>query len=175
MTDNLFRWVIKSLSVQTVNTTKVRNTRFRANTGTAKEHNISLEGISIVHTDEVMDMHDTPTEILKSKKNTSLGLGLQMVAEGKGDAFVSAGSTGALLVGATLIVKRIKGIKRPALATAVPTPTGKYLLLDCGANADCRPEMLMDFALMGNEYMAPRNFCYTVSYRGTVFVMDLTV
>lgn len=120
---------------------------------TAKEHNISLEGISIVHTDEVMDMHDTPTEILKSKKNTSLGLGLQMVAEGKGDAFVSAGSTGALLVGATLIVKRIKGIKRPALATAVPTPTGKYLLLDCGANADCRPEMLMDFALMGNEYM----------------------
>ncbi|MBR3844743.1 MAG: phosphate acyltransferase PlsX [Clostridia bacterium] len=119
----------------------------------AKEHGISLEGISIVHTDEVMDMHDTPTEIVKSKRNTSLGLGLQMVAAGEGEAFVSAGSTGGLLVGATLLVKRIKGIKRPALATAVPTPTGKYLLLDCGANAECRPEMLMDFALMGNEYM----------------------
>lgn len=119
----------------------------------AKENNISLEGISIVHTDEVLDMHDTPTDIVKSKRNTSMGLGLQMVAAGQGDAFVSAGSTGGLLVGATMLVKRIKGIKRPALATAVPTPTGCYLLLDCGANAECRPEMLMDFALMGNEYM----------------------
>ena len=119
----------------------------------AKEHNISLAGITVVHTDEVMDMHDAPTEIVKSKRNTSMGLGLQMVARGEGDAFVSAGSTGGLLVGATMLVKRIKGIKRPALATAVPTPDGCYLLLDCGANAECRPEMLMDFALMGNEYM----------------------
>lgn len=119
----------------------------------AKQNNISLEGISIVHTDEVMDMHDTPSDIVKSKRNTSMGLGLDMLAKGQGDGFVSAGSTGALLIGATLIVKRIKGIKRPALASVVPTPTGCYMLLDCGANAECRPEMLADFALMGNEYM----------------------
>ena len=119
----------------------------------AKEHDICMDGITVEHTDEVMDMHDTPTDIVKSKRNTSLGLGLQMVADGRGDAFVSAGSTGALLVGATLLVKRIKGIKRPALASLIPTPTGKYLLLDCGANAECRPEMLMDFALMGAAYM----------------------
>lgn len=119
----------------------------------AKEHNISLNGITIVHTSEVMDMHDTPTDIVKSKRGTSMGVALDLLAKGEGDGLVSAGSTGALLTGATLIVKRIKGIKRPALATMVPTPNGHYLLLDSGANAECRPEMLMDFALMGNEYM----------------------
>lgn len=119
----------------------------------AKENNISLENITIVHTDEVMDMHDTPTEIVKSKRNTSMGVALDLLAQGEGDGLVSAGSTGALLTGATLIVKRIKGIKRPALATMVPTPDGHYLLLDSGANAECRPEMLVDFALLGNEYM----------------------
>jgi glycerol-3-phosphate acyltransferase PlsX len=119
----------------------------------AKENNISLEGITIVHTSEVIDMHEAPTEILKSKRGSSMGVALDMLARGEGDALVSAGSTGALLAGATLIVKRIKGIKRPALATLVPTPDGSYLLLDSGANAECRPEMLMDFALMGDEYM----------------------
>ena len=119
----------------------------------AKENNISLDGITIVHTTEVMDMHDTPTDIVKSKRGTSMGVALDLLAKGEGDGLVSAGSTGALLTGATLIVKRIKGIKRPALATMVPTPNGHYLLLDSGANAECRPEMLMDFALMGNEYM----------------------
>jgi glycerol-3-phosphate acyltransferase PlsX len=82
-----------------------------------------------------------------------MGVALDLLAKGEGDGLVSAGSTGALLTGATLIVKRIKGIKRPALATLVPTPDGAYLLLDSGANAECRPEMLMDFALMGSEYM----------------------
>jgi glycerol-3-phosphate acyltransferase PlsX len=119
----------------------------------AKENNISLEGITIVHTSEVIDMHEAPTEILKSKRGSSMGVALAMLARGEGDVLVSAGSTGALLAGATLIVKRIKGIKRPALATLVPTPDGSYLLLDSGANAECRPEMLMDFALMGDEYM----------------------
>ena len=81
----------------------------------ANENNISLEKITIVHTPEVMGMHDTPTEIVKSKRNTSMGVALDLLAKGEGDGLVSAGSTGALLTGATLIVKRIKGIKRPAL------------------------------------------------------------
>lgn len=119
----------------------------------ARENNISLEGITVAHAADIMDMHTPPAEILKSKRGSSMAVGLEMLAKGEGDAFVSAGSTGALVVGATLLVKRIKGIKRPALATFVPTPDSAYLLLDSGANAECRPEMLMDFALMGSEYM----------------------
>lgn len=119
----------------------------------ARQHDVSLEGMTIVQADDVMDIHDASTEIVKSKRGTSLAVGLELLADGQGDAFVSAGSTGALVVGATLLVKRIKGIRRPALATLVPTPTGAYLLLDSGANVECRPEMLMDFALMGHEYM----------------------
>ena len=83
----------------------------------AADNGISLNGMEIAHTDEVFDIHDEPNEIIKAKKNTSLGLGLQLLAEGKGDAFVCAGSTGALVMGATFIVKRIKGIKRIAPET----------------------------------------------------------
>ena len=86
-------------------------------------------------------------------KDCSMAVGMQMLADGEGDAFVSAGSTGALVVGATFIVKRIKGIKRPALATVLPTATVPTMLLDSGANADCRPEMLVQFAIMGSAYM----------------------
>ena len=119
----------------------------------AKENNISLEGMSIIHTEEVFDMHTDPSEIIKSGKNTSMAVGLSALANGEGDGFVSAGSTGALLVGATFIVKRIKGIKRPAIATTVPAPDGLFLLLDSGANVECRPEMLYSFAVMGSTYM----------------------
>ena len=119
----------------------------------AKENNISLDNISVIHTEEVMEMHDKPSEIIKSKKNTSMALGLQALADGTGDAFVSAGSTGALLAGATFIVKRIKGVKRPCIATVMPAPDGTFLLLDSGANAECRPEMLYSFAVMGSEFM----------------------
>ena len=86
----------------------------------ANANNISLEGIKILHADDIMDMHDDPTEIVKSKKNTSMAVGLKALADGEGDAFVSAGSTGALVVGGSLIVKRIKGIKRVALASFIP-------------------------------------------------------
>ena len=88
---------------------------------TAEENGISLNGIEIAHTTEVMDMHDQPTEIIRSKKNTSLGLGLTMLSEDKGDAFVSAGSTGAIVAGGTFIVKRLKGVKRAAIGTVLPT------------------------------------------------------
>lgn len=119
----------------------------------AEENNISLEGTEIINADDVMSMHDDPTKILKEKSNTSMAVGLKALTEGKGDAFVSAGSTGALVVGGTLIVKRIKGVKRPALASYIPGKNGNYLMLDIGANADCRPEMLQQFGVMGSVYV----------------------
>lgn len=119
----------------------------------AVDNNIDISGIEIAHTEEVFDMHDQPTDIVRSKKNTSLGLALQLVAEDKADAFVSAGSTGAVVAGATFIVKRIKGVKRPALGTVLPSRTKKFILMDCGANAECRPEMLQQFGIMASLYM----------------------
>lgn len=120
----------------------------------AQENGISLDGMEIVHAPSVMDMEAAPTTILKENSDTSMAVGLKALSEGKGDAFVSAGSTGALTVGATFIVKRIKGIKRPAIGTVFPTDKGVALLMDCGANAECRAEMLHQFAIMGDAYMS---------------------
>ena len=120
---------------------------------TAKENGIDLSGIEIAHTTGVFDMHDQPTDIVRSKKDTSLGLALQFVADGKADAFVSAGSTGAIVAGATFIIKRIKGVKRPALGTVLPTKTRKFMLMDCGANSECRPKMLQQFGIMTSLYL----------------------
>lgn len=119
----------------------------------AEENGISLDGMKIVHTDDVFDIHDEPKEIIKSGKNTSMALGMQLLADGKGDAFVSAGSTGALVMGATFIVKRIKGIKRVAPSPILPADKGSFILIDAGANTECRPEMLVQFAIMGSAYM----------------------
>lgn len=120
---------------------------------TAVEQNLALDKVEIVHAPDVMEMEDEPRRILKDKKNSSMAVGLQLVAEGKGDAFVSAGSTGALIMGATFIVKRIKGVARPALAPLLPSHEGPYMLVDSGANAECRPEMLLQFGVMGSLYM----------------------
>lgn len=110
-------------------------------------------GIEIAHADDVVDMHDDPGKVLHQRKNSSMVIGLKMLAEGKGDAFVSAGSTGALLTGATLVVKRIKGIRRAAMAPSMPTKAGhKVIICDCGANAECTPEFLLQFGLVGNAY-----------------------
>lgn len=120
----------------------------------AQEHAVSLDNMQIADASDVMEMEDEPRAILKAKKDSSMAVGLQLLAEGKGDAFVSAGSTGALIMGATFIVKRIKGVSRPALAPLIPADTKPFLLIDCGANADCRPEMLVQFAQMGYIYMS---------------------
>lgn len=120
---------------------------------TAEKNGISLDKISIIHTESVIDIHEEPTEVIKSKKDCSMAVGLQALADGQGDAFVSAGSTGALVVGATFIAKRIKGVKRPALAPILPSANGHIILMDGGANVDCRPEMLMQFGIMGSCYM----------------------
>ncbi len=119
----------------------------------AGENGVSLDGMEIVHTEEVFDIHDEPKEIIKSGKNTSMAVGMQLLADGKGDAFVSAGSTGALVMGATFIVKRIRGIKRVAPSPILPADKGNFILLDAGANTDCRPDMLVQFAVMGSAYM----------------------
>lgn len=120
----------------------------------AEENNISLEKTEIVHTEEVFDIHEEPSKIMKTGKNTSLAIGLQQLRDGKGDAFLSAGSTGALVVGATMIAKRIKGVKRVALAPVMPSAKGYFMLLDAGANTECRPEMLSQFGAMGSAYMS---------------------
>ena len=109
-------------------------------------------GVEIAHAEEVVEMCDDPATVFRRKKNSSMALGLNMVREGKGDALISAGSTGALLTGATLLVKRVRGIRRAAMAPTIPTTTGKAVLIDCGANAECTPEYLVQFAYLGSFY-----------------------
>lgn len=119
----------------------------------AEEEQLSLEGITVKHTTEVITMEDQPTDVVKSKKNCSMAVGLQALTDGEGDAFVSAGNSGALLVGATMIPRRIKEIKRAAMAPLLPTAAGHAILMDGGANVECRPEMLEQFGIMGSIYM----------------------
>ncbi len=120
---------------------------------TAAEHQISLDKIEIVHAPDVISMHDDPVSLLKAKSESSMAVAFKLLKEGKGDAFVSGGSTGAIVVGANFIVKRLKGIKRAGLATVIPTINGCYLLMDAGANLDCKPETLQYFGIMGSIYM----------------------
>ena len=116
--------------------------------------NLTFKGeLIIIDTDDVIDMHDDPTTLLKAHKDSSMAMAFKELAEDRADAFVSAGSTGAVVVGGTLIVKRIKGIKRPALAGMIPSPNGHYMLMDMGANAECRPEMLCQFGIMASAYL----------------------
>ncbi len=112
------------------------------------------KGIEIEYASEVVDMEDDPSAAFRTKKDSSMAVALRLLRDGMGDAIVSAGSTGALLSGATLIVKRIKGIRRAALAPLLPTNNGGCLLIDCGANAECTPEYLVQFALMGSSYVS---------------------
>ena len=116
------------------------------------------EGVEIANADEVVDMHDDPANVVRKKKNSSMMVGLKMLSEDQGDGFISAGSTGALLSGATLIVKRVKGIRRAAMGPAMPNKAGgKTVILDCGANAECTPEFLLQFGIVGSLY-AKKNF-----------------
>lgn len=109
-------------------------------------------GVEIKDAAEVVEIADDPAIAFKVKKNSSLTVGLNLLKEGAGDAFVSAGSTGALLAGATLLIKRIRGIRRAAMGPVIPTAGGRAILCDCGANAECTPEYLLQFAYLGNYY-----------------------
>lgn len=113
----------------------------------------TLDGFTLVQASEVIDMHDDPTAAVRHKKDSSMVKALTILANGEGDAVVSAGSTGALLTGATLLVKRMKGVKRAALGSVIPGAKKPYLLLDCGANVECRADMLQQFGVMGATYM----------------------
>ena len=111
------------------------------------------KGISIFHAEDVVDMHDDPAAVVRKRKDSSMVVGLKMLSQGEGDAFISAGSTGALLTGATLVVKRVKGIRRAAMGPCMPNKAGgKTVLLDCGANAECTPEFLLQFGMVGSLY-----------------------
>ena len=114
---------------------------------------LSEEGIEVVDADGVIQIEDNPLDIRKAKKNCSMGKAFQLVVNGEADAFVSAGSTAAIVVGGTMITGRLKGIKRPSLTPLLPGANGTYLLTDGGANSECRPEMLLQFAVMGSIYM----------------------
>lgn len=109
--------------------------------------------VKIVHTTEIIEMAEPPVKAIRSKKDSSIVVGMKMVKSGEADAFVSAGSTGAVLVGGQLLVGRLKGIERPPLAPLIPTDKGVSLLIDCGANVDARPSHLVQFAKMGSVYM----------------------
>ena len=111
-----------------------------------------LRGIEIVDAREVITMEDDPSTATRRKKDSSMAVALNLLRDGKGDAVVSAGSTGALLTGATLTVKRIKGIRRAALAPVLPAGEKGVMLIDCGANVECTAEYLLQFAFMGSFY-----------------------
>lgn len=108
--------------------------------------------LQFVHTTEIVENEDDPISAIRRKKDSSLVVGLRLVSEQAGDAFVSAGNTGAVLTGATLIIKRIHGIKRAALCPTIPTKKGKAVIIDVGANAECKPEFFPQFAMMGSVY-----------------------
>lgn len=110
------------------------------------------ERIRVVNASEVIDMHDDPSTATRIKKDASMTVALHMLAQGEGDAVVSAGSTGALLTGATLIAKRIRGIRRAAMAPVLPNDEKGVLLIDCGANVECTAEYMLQFAYMGAFY-----------------------
>ncbi|HRT82301.1 MAG TPA: phosphate acyltransferase PlsX, partial [Oscillospiraceae bacterium] len=120
---------------------------------TALENQIDLNNFEIIDAPTVMGVDEPPADILKKRSDSSIAQGLKALADGEGDAFVSAGSTGALVMGATFIVKRIPGIKRAAIGAVLPTNGTPTILLDMGANVDCKAEYLHQFALMGDIYM----------------------
>ena len=107
-------------------------------------------GVELMDAEQVVDMHDDPATVVRAKKESSMVKGLKLLADGGGDAFVSAGSTGGLLSAATLVVKRVRGIRRAAFGPTIPTKTGNLILIDSGANVECTPEFLLQFGCMGS-------------------------
>ena len=118
----------------------------------AVTNEIDIAGIEIIHADDVITMEDSPIRVVRDKKNSSMSVGLRALARGEVDAFVSAGNTGALLTGATIIVKRIYGINRPAIASVLPL-NNPVLLMDSGANLCVTSDNICQFAFMGAKYM----------------------
>jgi len=116
------------------------------------KHNVSGLRLSTVHASQLIEMQEHPAAAVRAKKDSSMVVGMEMLRQGQVDAFVSAGNSGGVLAAALLHLGRIKGVKRPALSSVFPTRTGFCFLLDLGANADCKPEYLLQFAIMGVIY-----------------------
>ena len=115
--------------------------------------NFSNSQVRVIHAEQVIEMGEHPTKALSQKPNSSIGIGFSLLKEGKADVFASAGNTGAMMVGSLFSVKTINGIQRPAIAGFVPQVDGRYaIMLDIGANADCKPEMLAQWAELGSIY-----------------------
>ena len=122
-------------------------------TSELSSYNYKKEQIEVVNATEVIETAEPPVNAIRRKKDSSIVVGMKMVKKGEADAFVSAGSSGAILVGGQTIVGRLKGVERPPLAPLIPTEKGVSLLIDCGANVDARPSHLVQFAKMGSIYM----------------------
>jgi glycerol-3-phosphate acyltransferase PlsX len=117
------------------------------------ELQVPIDNIAVVHAEQIIDMHESPTRALKEKPRSSISIGFHLLASGKIDAFISAGNTGAMLVGALFSIKAIEGVLRPTISSVIPKDNGKTgLILDVGLNADCKPEQLNQFAVMGSVY-----------------------
>ncbi len=119
-----------------------------------KKHDMQGLRYSVVNASEVITMDDSPTAALKQKRDSSLGVGMRLHQEGKADAFISAGNTGAVLSASTLILGRVKGVSRPTIGTFFPSEKGVCLLVDAGTNVDCRPQHLYEFGVMGSIYFS---------------------
>lgn len=118
-----------------------------------KKNNIDASNFEIEDAKSEISMTDEAKSVLKEKNDSSMAVGFKLLNEGAGEALVSAGNTGAITVGATFITKRLKGVKRPCIATVMPSEKSPFLLLDCGANSECRADALLQFAHIGNLYM----------------------
>ena len=117
-------------------------------------HNLPMDGFEIRHAPEIVTMEDDPTRVVREKKQSSMVMGLNALKAGEGDVFLSTGNTGALLTGATVLVGRVRGVRRATLGTSMPTKTGgSVVVVDTGANAECTPEYLVQFALLGSAYV----------------------
>ncbi len=118
-----------------------------------EDEGIDYNQFTVVHSTSVIDMNEAGTDIVKARSDSSMAIGFKLLANGEGEGFVTAGNSGAVCVGATLLIKRIKGISRPGFAPVIPGMNGHFMLMDSGANVQCRPEMLRQFGLMGSVYM----------------------
>ncbi|HSQ43721.1 MAG TPA: phosphate acyltransferase PlsX [Ginsengibacter sp.] len=117
------------------------------------EYKIASENIKVVHAEQVIEMHEHPTKALKDKQQSSIAIGFHLLATGKVDAFISAGNTGAMMVGSLFSIKAIEGVQRPTIGAYLPKETGELsLLLDVGLNSDCKPENLNQFAVLGSLF-----------------------
>lgn len=117
-----------------------------------KERGISPERVEIAHASEVVSMHDAPALAIRKKKDSSISVGVDLVKDGKADAIVSAGNTGAMVAASKLKLRTLEGIERPAIAIVIPNPKGVGVLLDIGANSECKPSHFLQFAFMGRAY-----------------------